>query len=120
MQSYTMSMFVGSIKYLDKSLLETSPLGEITSPLQKDQVPTSEIKDALKAYHKLVSPLKPWKCEIKKNLDFLNDLLVLVTMKQNVDTNLNTLIDLPNEDVCGATTSNLSKSKGARLTNNDE
>jgi hypothetical protein len=59
MQSYTMSMFVGSIKYLDKSLLETSPLGEITSPLQKDQVPTSEIKDALKAYHKLVSPLKP-------------------------------------------------------------
>jgi hypothetical protein len=41
-------------------------------------------------------------------------------MKQNVDTNLNTLIDLPNEDVCGATTSNLSKSKGARLTNNDE
>ncbi len=95
-------------------------IGKVHAILYNEQVPTSKIKDALKAYHKLVSPLKPWKCEIKKNLDFLNDLLVLVTVKQNVDTNLNTLIDLPNEDVCGATTSNLSKSKGARLTNNDE
>jgi hypothetical protein len=32
----------------------------------------------------------------------------LVATKQNVDTNLNTLIDLPNEDY-GATTSSISK-----------
>jgi len=40
-------------------------------------------------------------------------------MKQNVDIELNTLVDLPNED-CGATTSSLSKGKRARLTDNDE
>jgi hypothetical protein len=40
-------------------------------------------------------------------------------MEQNVDTNLNTLIDLPNED-CGVTTSSLSKGKRVKLIDNDE
>ncbi len=119
MRSYTLSPSVGSIKCLDKSLLKTFPLGEITSPLRKGQVQTSNIKDALQAYHKLVTPLKPQKHEIKKDLDFLNYLLASIAMKQNVDTDFNTLIDLPNED-CGATTSRLSKGKKAGLTNNDE
>jgi hypothetical protein len=43
----------------------------------------------------------------------------LIATKQNVDTNMNTLIDLPNEDF-GATISSLSKSKGAGLLDNDE
>jgi len=110
---------IGSIKCLDKILLKTSPLGEITSPHRKGQAPTSKIKDALQAYQKLVSPLKLKKHEIKKHLDFLNYLATSIAMKQNVDTDLNTLIYRLNED-CGATTSSLSKDKNARLTDNDE
>jgi hypothetical protein len=67
----------------------------------------------------LVSPLKFQKRDIKKDLDFLNDMPPLVATKQNVDTNLNTLIDLPNGDY-GATTSSINKGKGAGLIDNDE
>jgi hypothetical protein len=52
-------------------------------------------------------------------LDFLDYLPPSVAIEQNVDTNLNTLIDLPNEDY-GATTSSLSKGKKVGLTDNDE
>jgi hypothetical protein len=63
--------------------------------------------------------LKPQKHEINKELDFLDDLPPSIAMEQTVDTNLNTLIDLPNED-CGATTSSLSNGKRVGLIDNDE
>jgi hypothetical protein len=85
---------MGNIKCIDKTLVDTYPLCDISSPFWKGQASTIEIKNALQTLlHQKFSLGKAQKHDIKKDLNFLYQ-LAYETIEENVDS----LIDVPKED----------------------